>query len=254
MADSIAAGKVAIVTGIAGGIGACIGSALMAEGWFVIGIGIDKPEPTERHCQHFIAFDLAQCREGELFQSQCIDAVRAAAAGRPIAALVNNAAVQRLARTCNVSSADWEESLAVNLTAPMLLAQALAVDLAASHGAILNIGSVHAQATKKEFVTYATTKAALHGLSRALAVDLGPDIRVICLAPAAVATPMLAAGFVDNQTALADLERCHALERIAAPAEVADAACFLLSDKARFFTGATLFLDGGVLSKLHDPV
>ena len=53
--------------------------------------------------------------------------------------------------------------------------------------------------------------------------------------------------------ALVDLERCHALERIAASAEVADAACFLLSDKAGFFTGAALFLDGGVLSKLHDP-
>lgn len=251
MVDSVAADRVAVVTGIAGAIGASIGDALMAEGWFVIGIG--RTASTEQHCHHFVAFDLAQCREGDLFQSQCIDAVRTAAAGRPITALVNNAAVQRLARTGDVRLADWDESLTVNLTAPMLLAQAFAPDIATNHGTILNIGSVHAQATKKQFVTYATTKAALHGLTRALAVDLGPDIRVICLAPAAVATPMLTAGFVDNPMALVDLERCHALERIAASAEVADAACFLLSDKAGFFTGAALFLDGGVLSKLHDP-
>ena len=125
--------------------------------------------------------------------------------------------------------------------------------LRAHKGVILNIGSVHAQATKKEFVTYATTKAALHGLTRAMAVDLGPDIRVICLAPAAIATSMLKAGFEGKPAAFAELEQCHALERIGSPEEVADAAVFLLSEKAAFFTGSTIYLDGGVLSKLHDP-
>src|SRR3546814_2841666 len=81
------------------------------------------------------------------------------------------------------------------------------------------------------FVSYATSKAALHGLTRALAIDLGPDIRVVCLAPAAVATPMLTAGFVGKEEAFAQLKQCHALERIATPDEIADTACFLLSGK-----------------------
>src|SRR3546814_10911451 len=73
-------------------------------------------------------------------------------------ALVNNAAVQRLAKTSAVTMADWDESITVNLTAPMRLSQALLPELAANDGIILNIGSVHARATKKEFVSYATSK------------------------------------------------------------------------------------------------
>lgn len=245
------ADKAAIVTGIAGGIGSGIGRSLQAAGWFVI--GIDRVPPSDSCCNRFIQFDLALCRDAHLFKSGCIDAIMEAAERRPIAGLVNNAAVQRLAPTKDISRTDWDESLTVNLTAPLLLSQALAPFLAGSCGAILNIGSVHAQATKKEFVTYATSKSALHGLTRALAVDLGPEIRVVCLAPAAVATPMLTAGFAGKEAAFADLERCHPLERIATPLEVAEAACFLLSDKASFFSGSTLFLDGGILSRLHDP-
>src|SRR3546814_11631159 len=115
----------------------------------------------------------------------------------------------------------------------MRLSQALLPELAANEGIILNIGSVHARATKKEFVSYATSKAALHGLTRALAIDLGPDIRVVCLAPAAVATPMLTAGFVGKEEAFAQLKQCHALERIATPDEIADTACFFLSGNAQ---------------------
>src|SRR3546814_12348376 len=64
---------------------------------------------------------------------------------------------------------------------------------------------------------------------------------------------MLTAGFVGKEEAFAQLKQCHALERIATPDEIADTACFLLSGNARFFSGSTLFLDGGVLSRLHDP-
>lgn len=245
------ADRVAIVTGIAGGIGSSIGSVLRKAGWFVI--GIDRGPSPEDRCDGFVQFDLAHCRDEETFQSECVDPILEIAKERSIAALVNNAAVQHLGPTKDIGLAEWDESIAVNLTAPFRLSQTFAPYLADHGGTILNIGSVHAQATKKEFVAYATTKAALHGMTRALAVDLGPAVRVACLAPAAVATPMLTAGFIGKEQAFADLEQCHALERIATPAEVAEAAAFLLSDKASFFTGGTLFLDGGVLSRLHDP-
>lgn len=246
------AARVVVITGITGGIGAQLGRTLMRDGWFVIGIDRQTPKELSTCCNDFVAFDLARCREEVPFSS-CLEAIRNAAANLPISALVNNAAVQYLAKTSDITLSEWDESLTVNLTAPLRLSQALAPQLAAQHGIILNIGSVHAQATKKEFVAYAASKSALHGLTRALAVDLGPEIRVVCLAPAAVATPMLQAGFAGREEAFADLQQCHALERIAEPVEIADAASFLLSNRARFFSGATLFLDGGVLSRLHDP-
>lgn len=243
--------KAAVVTGIAGGIGSAIGEALRHEGWYVVGIDLDHA--ANQHCDALVPFDLAKCGDSAHFETHCVRPVHDAIGERRLVALVNNAAIQRLDRTGDIRSEDWHASLAVNLTAPLLLSQALLSPLTSNRGVILNIGSVHAVATKKAFVTYATTKSALHGLTRALAVDLGPDVRVACLAPAAVSTPMLNAGFAGQPEAFADLERCHPMERIASPSEVADAARFLLSDHASFFSGGVLFLDGGVLSRLHDP-
>ena len=142
----------------------------------------------------------------------------------------------------------------VNLTAPFRLSQAFLADLEAARGTILNIGSVHARATKPEFAAYATSKAALHGLTRALAVDLGDRVRVVCLAPAAISTPMLMAGFEGHEAAFKSLEACHPAGRIGQPDEVAKAALFLTGPDAGFATGTTFWLDGGVLSRLHDPV
>ncbi|MCA8887755.1 MAG: SDR family oxidoreductase, partial [Parvularculaceae bacterium] len=81
----------------------------------------------------------------------------------------------------------------------------------------------------------------------------GPDVRVNTLAPAATATQMLKAGFENNPAGYAELEKVHPMGRIAEPAEIARLAKFLASDDAAFVTGATLYSDGGVLSRLHDP-
>src|SRR5690606_38684558 len=136
----------------------------------------------------------------------------------------------------------------------MLLTQAFLNPLRRNSGCIVNVGSVHAQATKPEFVTYATMTSALHSRTRALAVDLGPRVRAVCLAPAAIATPMLQEGFVGREVAFAELGACHPAGRVGSPEEVAQAVTFLLSDRAGFLTGATLYLDGGILCRLHDPV
>ncbi|WP_430416766.1 SDR family NAD(P)-dependent oxidoreductase [Parasphingorhabdus sp.] len=243
--------RAAIVTGTSGGIGSAIGKALMQEGWLVI--GINRSDTDTDCCDHLVRYDLSRCENEQEFSQDCIGEIRRLVGDVPILALVNNSATQILSATDDILLDDWQKSLAVNLTAPLLLSRAMVSELRANRGIILNIGSVHAQATKKEFVTYATTKAALHGLTRAMAVDLGPEIRVVCLAPAAIGTPMLNAGFEGKEKEFSELEQCHALERIGSPEEVADAAVFLLSSKAAFFTGSTLYLDGGVLSKLHDP-
>jgi NAD(P)-dependent dehydrogenase (short-subunit alcohol dehydrogenase family) len=168
--------------------------------------------------------------------------------------LVNNAAVQILGRAEELSAAAWETTLRVNVTAPFLLAQALLPQLEAGAGSVVNMSSIHAAATKPGFTAYATSKAALVGLTRAMAVDLGARVRVNAICPAAIATPMLLEGFKDDPGALAALAGMHPLGRIGTPEEVAHAAVFLASPAAAFVSGAVLGVDGGIGGRLHDPV
>ncbi|WP_421788177.1 SDR family NAD(P)-dependent oxidoreductase [Hyphobacterium sp.] len=245
-------GKAVFITGVGGGIGSALGAAYRNAGWRVIGSGRKAPGPDI--CDHFVEADLNALAEDESILDRVVGDVRAAAADAPLGALVNNAAAQILAPSQDITAADWRRTMNVNLTAPFRLSQAFLPDLEATSGTILNIGSVHAQATKPEFAAYATSKAALHGLTRALAVDLGKRVRVVCLAPAAISTPMLMEGFDGRETAFQSLEACHPAGRIGEPAEVAKAALFLTGPDAGFATGTTFWLDGGILSRLHDPV
>lgn len=241
-----------LITGCNGGIGAALVETFAEAGWTVI--GADRVAPTGKsRAARVVAADLAQLCDDEKKRADFAAEVRGALGGAPLAALVNNAAVQILGGVAQLSPADFITTMKVNAIAPFLLARAFLADLAAARGAIINIGSVHAEATKPGFAAYATSKAALHGLTRALAVDLGPDVRVVTLAPAATATAMLKAGFDGDPEAYAALEGVHPLKRIAAPAEIARLALFLASKDAAFLTGATVYADGGVLSRLHDP-
>jgi NAD(P)-dependent dehydrogenase (short-subunit alcohol dehydrogenase family) len=112
---------------------------------------------------------------------------------------------------------------------------------------------VHAKATKPGIVCYATSKAALAGLTRSLAVDLGARIRVNSVNPAAVNTPMLVDGFRNGPEKLQLFARMHPLDRIAEPSEVANVVLFLASDRAAFMSGASIDVDGGIMARLHDP-
>jgi NAD(P)-dependent dehydrogenase (short-subunit alcohol dehydrogenase family) len=246
------AGKAVFITGIAGGIGTALGAAYRQAGWRVIGSG--RKAPPSDTCDVFVEADLNALAENDTVRDTVTASVRAGLDGAELSALVNNAAAQILAPAEELSADDWRRTMNINLTAPFRLSQAFLPDLEAAGGVILNIGSVHAQATKPEFAAYATSKAALHGLTRALAVDLGRRVRVVCLAPAAISTPMLMAGFEGQEEAFKSLEACHPVDRIGHPDEVAQAALFLTGPGAGFATGATFWLDGGVLSRLHDPV
>ena len=242
--------RAAIVTGPERGIGEAIAIELRARGWYVIGVGQGERSGA---CNRYIQFDLQQCEQRDLFKSRCLNPAMDALAGRALGALVNNAAVQLLSPTCSIALDDWQQSMAVNVTAPFLLSQAFADSLAAAQGAIVNIGSVHAQATKPGFVSYATSKAALHGLTKALAVDLGGTVRVCAIAPAAIATDMLEAGFEGRAIERRQLDAFHPAGRIGKPQEVAKAVMFLLQSEMAFLTGSILTMDGGILSRLHDP-
>lgn len=247
---AVKAMKAALITGAAGGIGAALVHAFEQAGYFVVGTDLNQ-SISDAHV--YIAADLIEIATDDAALNAFRYAVLAALQGRTLNVIVNNAAVQILGSADTITVEAWDTTLRVNLTAPLRLTQAFLPEMNAAHGCVLNIGSVHAQATKKGFVSYATSKAALHGLTRALAVDLGSKVRVACLAPAAVRTPMLHAGFKDNPEALEALESAHPSERIAMPEEVAKAAVALVDEPFLFATGSVFYLDGGILSRLHDP-
>lgn len=243
-----AVSDVALITGAGGGIGSALCAAFKQAGYYVIASDAVNNEAVV--CDRFVVADLKTlCRDPASLQRfrEQVDVKGG------LRVLINNAAVQILNATEQVTLDDWRNTLDVNLLAPFLLTQLFLDDLEQAKGSVVNIGSVHATATKPGFVCYATSKAALAGLTRSLAVDLGNRIRVNAINPAAVATEMLMDGFKDSPDKFALLASMHPLQRIAEPSEVANVALFLASQNASFMSGASIDVDGGVLSRLHDP-
>src|SRR5690606_12484407 len=126
----------------------------------------------------FIPCDLQETVADEALAAGIFARIREALDGRPLAALVNNAAVQALGSTDALDRAAWRATLDVNVLAPFLWTQALLPELEAARGLVLNISSIHARLTKPGFVAYATSKGALSAMTRALAVDIGDRVRV----------------------------------------------------------------------------
>jgi NAD(P)-dependent dehydrogenase (short-subunit alcohol dehydrogenase family) len=242
-----------LVTGAAGGIGRALARAFAEAGHAVI--GTDRaPRPADSACETFLEADLARTVSDPGYAAECFAAVRTALAGRPLLALVNNAAVQVLGPVPALDREAWRLTLDVNVMAPFLWAQALLPELAAAGGCVLNISSIHARLTKPGFVAYATSKAALSGMTRAMAVELGASVRVNAIEPAAISTEMLRAGFAGDPDGLARLEAHHPAGTIGSPDALARVAVAVATTPGGFLNGAVLGFDGGIAGRLHDPV
>jgi NAD(P)-dependent dehydrogenase (short-subunit alcohol dehydrogenase family) len=242
--------RVGVITGAAGGIGTALCRVFRSAGYRTIGVDRGAARPD---CDAFIEIDLERLCADPSYRDDATRRLTVAVGGARLDVLVNNAAVQILGSSEELTAADWQRTLSVNVLAPFLLTQALLARLEAAHGSVVNVSSIHASATKPGFVAYATSKAALVGLTRSMAVDLGARIRVNAVCPAAVATPMLLEGFKGNRAALDELAGMHPAGRIGTPEEVAHAALFLASQEAGFISGAVLGVDGGIGGRLHDP-
>ncbi len=245
--------RTAIITGAAGGIGRALCQAFAGAGYHVI--ASDQGAPSGAMTDFaYVPADLDQFCADERARAEILAQIRDAVGGRELAVLINNAALQIVKPAEQLTVADWSRTINVNLVSPFLLIQALLPELEAAKGCVINIGSIHASLTKPEFAAYATSKSALIGLTRSLAVELGRRIRVNAINPAAIATPMLLEGFAGKDVALSELEGMHPVGRIGETGEVAALALFLASDAARFINGAEIGLDGGIRARLHDPV
>ena len=243
--------RTALVTGALGGIGEALCRAFRQAGYRVIGNDRREGRPD---VDVFLRFDIRDLAREESQRDRTVRQIREALGGDGLNVLVNNAAVQLLNPTERITAEELHETLDTNLVGPFFLVQVLLTELERARGSVINIGSVHATATKPGFVSYATSKAALVGLTRSLAVDLGARVRVNAINPGATGTPMLLAGFEGKEMQLKQLEGMHPLERIARPEEIAAVAVFLASEQASFITGAALSVDGGIGGRLHDPV
>jgi NAD(P)-dependent dehydrogenase (short-subunit alcohol dehydrogenase family) len=244
--------RYALITGAAGGIGRALVQEFVANGYAVIATDL-SPQPADLACAHYLQADLARTVSDEAYGQSILAQVKNIVAPHGLHALVNNAAIQILGGADSLTRADWQQTLHVNLLAPFFLAQALLPELEAAQGSIVNISSIHARLTKKNFVAYATSKAALSGMTRAMAVDLGPRVRVNAIEPAAIETEMLKSGFDGKDALYAQLEQCHPVGRIGLPVEVAKCVINLVQDGMPFLHGACLALDGGISGCLLDP-
>lgn len=158
-----------------------------------------------------------------------------------IDALINNASSFFQTPVGEIEPADWDDLIGTNLKAPLFLSQAAAPALREAHGVIVNITDIHAERPLKNYVVYSVAKAGLIGLTRSLARELAPDVRVNAVAPGPILWP--------DDESFDELSRqriiSHTpLRREGAPEDIARAVHFLLAD-AGYVTGETIHVDGG---------
>lgn len=244
---------VALITGAAGGIGSALVRAFCGAGYDVIALDVAVPG-FEQIARQYLKLDLAVFVSSPAQEREGLAEILRTLGERPLDVLVNNAAVQVLGGVEELGLEGWRRTLDVNLLAPFRLTQGLLTQLSAAQGCVINISSIHAQLTKPGFVAYATSKAALSGMTRAMAVDLGGRVRVNAIEPAAIATDMLKAGFAERPDEFERLEACHPQGRIGSPDEVAALAVSIASGSLRFLHGACIGMNGGLGGRLHDPV
>jgi pteridine reductase len=157
-------------------------------------------------------------------------------------ALVNNASSFMPTPIGEIGEAEWNDLVGSNFKGPLLLSQAAAPALRQSEGAIVNITDIHAERPLKGYTVYCAAKAGLLGLTRALAVDLAPEVRVNAVAPGVIDWPTDASNFppARRSTIVANT----LLKRVGTPADIARAVVFLIFD-APYITGQVLNVDGG---------
>lgn len=238
-----------IVTGSCGGIGRALVAAFEAAGWDVV--TTDRAASARaQHVQGDLALAMTPQSQG---WKSLVEGLGRYTDGR-LKAIIHNAAYQVVKGAEALIENDWSRTLAVNVSAPFWLTKEFLPELVRNSGSVVAISSIHQELTKPGFVAYATSKAALSGLMRAFAVDLGGRVRFNAICPAAIETEMLLDGFKDAPGAYEELKRFHPAGRIGKPEEVAAMARFLCSDEAEFVTGSTFDLSGGISARLHDPV
>ncbi|RQP04235.1 MAG: SDR family oxidoreductase [Paracoccus sp. BP8] len=238
--------KVALVTGGRSGIGQAIARRLRDEGARVFTAQRGQDAEFES-----LPADFTDPASPAQVLAELI-----ARAGR-LDVLVNNAGMMQESSIEAMSLGDWQRNLMVNLTAPFLMIQAALPHLRRTRGSIVNVGSVEGLGSNPSHAAYCASKAGLHGLTRAVAVDHGAEgIRCNAVAPGWIDTE-LNVDFIESMPDPAafrrDIGRIHPVARTGKPEEVAALVAFLAAEEAGFCTGQVYTVDGGRMAKLSLP-
>lgn len=239
-------GKVALVTGGRSGIGRAIAQRLSREGARVVTVQRGVDDHFESVCADF---------NNAASVTASVDTV-VERAGR-LDILINNAGMMQEASVEEMDLDDWNRNLMVNLTAPFLTIKAALPHLRASRGCIVNTGSIEGLGSNPGHASYCASKAGLHGLTRAVAVDHGHEgIRCNAVAPGWIDTDLnleFIESMPDPDAFRRDIGRIHPVARTGQAEEVASLVAFLASEEASFITGQIYTVDGGRMAKLSLP-
>ena len=248
--------KVAIVTGVAAGIGRATVELFSEEGAHVVIADLDVTAGEDVLASIvsggkqaiFVRTDVSNEADAKALAVSAVEAF-----GR-VDILVNNAA-RFVLKGIDASVADWQRSLGVNIIGTAMVSRFAAEAMkAGGGGAIVNLGSISSFVAQPQFVTYSATKAAILQMTRNMALDLAPsNIRVNCVCPGTILTR---ASYDHMQRVDMSLDQFlaeegpkHLLNRVGSPREVAHAILFLASDEASFITGTHLMVDGGYTAR-----
>jgi NAD(P)-dependent dehydrogenase (short-subunit alcohol dehydrogenase family) len=242
------AGRVAVVTGAAKGIGRAVARAFAREAASVALLDLDDAGAlVADSIGPQSAFYRCDVSRGSDVQA-AFEQIERRFGGVDI--LVNNAGVQHYGSITETTEEEWDRVLAINLKSAFLCSrQAIPSMLRRGKGVVVNLSSVQAFVSQNRVASYSTSKTALLGLTRSIAVDYAPQVRCVAVCPGTVDTPMLHNAIQESPNPGEVYDECvqmHPLKRVASPEEVADLILFLCSDKAGFITGQPIRIDGGL--------
>jgi len=243
-------GEVVLVTGAASGIGAAVSARFIEAGATVAGSDI-VAKPGADGFAHWAQVDVSKEAQVDAYVASVV------AEFGTIDVVVNVAGVGVQSDTFvpahEVTLAQWQKVIDVNLTGSFLIARAALPALLKAGGAVINIASVYGLAAAPGTIAYAASKHGVIGLTRGMAVEyakLGVRVNAVC--PGFVNTPLVQHHLVQSGDADAELGRLnelHPIGRIADPAEIADTVFWVASDSASFVTGSAVVVDGGLLAQ-----